>query len=81
MLRLAPLPPLLPANAANAVGAELLRQERCCSREIRLGDVNLVDFDPLWVRDPLAGEGLQFLDRVTGGMLEKRADEMKAFVI
>jgi hypothetical protein len=41
----------------------------------------MVDSDPLRMWDPLAGEGLQLLDGVTGGMGQKGADQVQSLVI
>jgi hypothetical protein len=80
-LWLAPLPPLLAADLADAVRAELLDQEVGCLQKVLLRNLDMIDPYPLGVRHPLAREGLQFLDGVVRGMVQKRADEMKPLVI
>ena len=44
-------------------------------------DGDVVDLDPLRMRDPLGCEGLQLLDRVVGDVLQERADEVQALVV
>lgn len=80
-LWLAPLPPLLAANLTDPVRPELLSQEVCRAQQVRLRDLDMVDPDPLRVWDPLAGEGLQFLDGVARGMGKKGADQVQPLVI
>lgn len=42
---------------------------------------DVVDLDPLRVRDPLGRKGLQLLDGVVSDVLQERADEVQAFII
>lgn len=49
--------------------------------EFIFGDLDLIDANPGRMRDPLAGEGLEFFDRTGGGKGEEGTDEVEAFVV
>ena len=61
---LPPLPPLPPADLADAVRAQLGLEHRRCMGDLVVGDLNLLDLDPLRMRHPLGRESLELLDRV-----------------
>ena len=55
---LPPLPPLAAADLADAIGPQLRLEDGGGVRDLVLGDLLLLDLDPLRVRNPLRGEGL-----------------------
>lgn len=78
---LAPLPPLGAANLADALGSQLLLEEGCGADDLVLRDLDLLDLDPLRMRDPLGREGLELLDRVVRCVEEEGPDEVEALVV
>lgn len=78
---LPPLPPLAPADLANALWSELGFEQAGGVLELVGRDSYVVDLDPLWVRDPLGREGLQLLDGVVGDILQERTDEVQTLVV
>jgi hypothetical protein len=75
------LPPIAPTDLADAVRAQLGFKEAGSVLELGGRDGDVVDLDPLRMRDPLGREGLQLLDRVVGDVLQERADEVQALVV
>ena len=53
----------------------------CSFRNVFLGDFDLINLDPAWMRYPLRCKALDVFDCVVGRVEEKFTNEMKTFVI
>lgn len=80
-VRLSPLPPLASTDLPYALRAELGFEDTRGVLELVGRDGHLVDLDPLGMRNPLRGEGLDLLDRVMRDILEERPDQVESLIV
>lgn len=62
--RPAPLPPRLPPDPLDPVGAQLRLERLRAGHQVRLGDRDAVHLDPVGAGHPLGGEALDVFDGV-----------------
>lgn len=79
--RPAPLPPRLPPDPLDPVGAQLRLDSFCAGHQVRLGDRDALDFDPVGAGYPLGGEALDVFDGVVRGVQKEFLDEVQALVV